>query len=506
MTKTKTALIIGAGPAGLTAAYELLEKTDIIPVIIETTSDIGGISKTVNYKGNRIDIGGHRFFSKSDTVMEWWQKILAIEDQKENNPDKKDNVFLLRNRLSRILFLRKFYDYPITLSLDTIKKLGFLRIFKIGVSYFWSVLFKRKPEKSLEDFFINRFGKELYNTFFKSYTEKVWGVPCSEISPSWGGQRVKGLSVTKTLLHAVKSIFKKSTDGIEQKDVETSLIAKFLYPKYGPGHLWTVVAETIESKGGKIMFLHNAEKIEWQGNKVTGCVVKNMTTGEFQTIECDYLFSTMPVKELIAAMGNNVPAEVRKVSEGLIYRDFITVGVLLNKVIVKDSKNEGDLKDNWIYIQERDVKVGRIQIFNNWSPYMVADSSKTWIGMEFFCFEGDEMWNMSEKDFTQFAIDELEKINFAQKSDVVDTVVIKMKKTYPCYFGTYDDFDKIIHFAEGVENLFMVGRNGMHKYNNQDHSMLTAITAVQNIINNNTSKENLWAINLEEEYHEEKKN
>jgi protoporphyrinogen oxidase len=503
--KGKTAVIIGGGPAGLTAAYELLTKTDIVPVVLEATSDLGGISKTVNYKGNRMDIGGHRFFSKSDVVMNWWLSVFPVVDTTVDPfaEVKDDKVLLIRNRLSRILFLRKFFDYPISLTLKTIRNLGLWRIIKIGFSYCWSVMFKRKPEKSLEDFFINRFGVELYKTFFKSYTEKVWGVPCSQISPEWGGQRIKGLSVTKTLLHAFKSIFVKSAD-IQQKNIETSLISRFLYPKYGPGQLWSEVAEKIVAKGGKIIMQHEVVGIDIQDGKIKACTARNHSDESLATFECDYLFSTMPVSDLIKSMGNSVPSEIQRVASGLMYRDFITVGVLLDKVAIRDKGSDNNLKDNWIYIQERDVKVGRIQIFNNWSPYMVADPSKVWIGMEYFCFEGDELWNMTEQQFSDFAISELQKINFANKSDVIDSVVIKVPKTYPCYFGSYDEFDKVIAYVNQFENLFLVGRNGMHKYNNQDHSMLTAIVAVENIINNDTRKDNLWKINLEDDYHEEK--
>ncbi|HEY4787788.1 MAG TPA: NAD(P)-binding protein, partial [Bacteroidales bacterium] len=355
-------IIIGAGPAGLTAAYELLTKTDLVPIIFEKTSEIGGISKTVNYKGNRIDIGGHRFFSKSTIVMEWWGKFFPYEDKSkdESNPEKSHNVLLIRNRLSRILYLRKFFDYPITLSKNTLVNLGFARVIKIMLSYLRSVLFKQKPEKTLEDFLINRFGKELYNTFFKSYTEKVWGVPCNNISKEWGTQRIKGLSVTKTLVHAVKNIISKNKS-VDQKEVETSLIAQFLYPKYGPGQFWEFIASEIEKMGGKIYMNHEFVEFEKSGNQIVTCMARNTINNELIKLSADYFFSTMPVSELMA--GLDAPQNVKEIAAGLVYRDFITVGLLL-----KDFKKENGktLKDNWIYIQEKDVNVGRIQLFNNW--------------------------------------------------------------------------------------------------------------------------------------------
>ncbi len=527
----KIALIIGAGPAGLTAAYELITKTDIKPIIIEQSNDFGGISKTVFYKGNRIDIGGHRFFSKSDVVMNWWQNILPIQGAKSKDdllkeiqyhkkntqikfsykgpdPEQTDKVMLIRTRLSRIFFLRRFFDYPVTLNIQTIINLGLVRIFKIGWTYLSVQVFPIKKIDSLEEFFVSRFGTELYKTFFKDYTEKVWGVSCSEIAADWGAQRIKELSISKALLHALKSIFKKRDFSIEQKDTETSLIEQFMYPKYGPGQMWETVAELIEEKGGFI--IKNAEVVGVQTveNKVTGLTYKNAKTNEISRLKGDYIFSTMPVKDLIHSMGSMVPENVKLISAGLQYRDFITVGLLLNKLKIKNETNFNTLNDlipdTWIYIQEKEVKVGRLQIFNNWSPYMVADIDKVWIGLEYFCNEGDELWIKPDNEFVQFAIDELCKIDIIERKDVLDSTILRVKKTYPAYFGTYSQFQEIRDFTDKFENLFLIGRNGMHKYNNQDHSMLTAITAVNNIIDGNTSKANIWDINTEEEYHEKK--
>lgn len=520
----KIAIIIGAGPAGLTAAYELLHETNLKPIVYEMTGDIGGISKTINYKGNRIDIGGHRFFSKSDKIMQWWQNILPLQGALSKDdiilgrdiplsknsgapdPEKTDQVMLIRRRLSRIFFLRKFFYYPISLSLDTFFHLGLTRILKILMSYIKIRLFPIKEEKSLEDFFINRFGKELYRIFFKDYTEKVWGVPCHEIKPEWGAQRIKGLSITKAMIDVVKSVISKDFN-IEQKNIETTLIKQFLYPKFGPGQMWEEVAKIIQSKGGELYLNKKVFGIRTRDNKVIGVDLKDEHTGSIATQTGDYFFSTMPVKDLIESF-DEVPQDVRLIAQGLIYRDFITVGVLLKKLKIR---NETKIKtinniipDNWIYIQERDVKLGRLQIFNNWSPYMIKDENTVWIGLEYFCNEGDELWSKSDENFAQFAIDELVKINIIEREDILDTVVIRVPKTYPAYFGSYEHFHIIRNFTDKFVNLFLIGRNGMHRYNNQDHSMLAAMQAVENIKTGNLSKENIWSINIKEEYHEQK--
>ena len=535
----KTAVIAGAGPAGLTAALELLRTTDVKPIIFEAEDVIGGISRTARYNGNRMDIGGHRFFSKSDTVMDWWQGILPLQGaaskddiaigrtvpltQGGPDPEKTDYVMLCRSRLSRILFLRKLFDYPVSLNGDTIRNLGLWRMFKIGMSYLKVQLLPARKEKSLEDFMINRFGVELYRTFFRDYTEKVWGVPCSKISPDWGGQRIKGLSITKTVIHALKQIFagkKKDTGAangsdIRQKDTETSLIGQFLYPKFGPGQLWETVAEKILELGGEIRM--NTKVVgmnrDESGKRVMSVFVDN---GRFtENVSCDYFLSTMPVKELVTAMDNAknpVPAEVKRVADGLVYRDFITVGLLLDKLEIKNPAKPGTpesklkfVADNWIYVQESDVKLGRIQIFNNWSPYLVADPEKVWIGLEYFATEGDEMWRMPDDEFIKFAIAELDKIDVAKPQSVRDSVVFHIKKAYPAYFGTYGEFNKIREYVDPVENMFLMGRNGMHKYNNMDHSMLSAMEVVKCIRENTTDKTALWNVNSEEDYHEGKK-
>jgi protoporphyrinogen oxidase len=517
----KTAILIGAGPAGLTAALEFLRRSDVHPIVLEASHEIGGISRTIRHNGNRIDIGGHRFFSKSDRVMNWWMDLMPPEASPDTHelrhqnkqrtlkttnqgptPETTDLVMLVRSRKSRIYFLRRFFDYPIKLTADTLRKLGLTRTLKIGTSYLLARLFPRKVEKSLEDFLINRFGRQLYLTFFKSYTEKVWGVPCRSISAEWGAQRIKGLSLTTAVLHFLKKIFaSRRDDAIQQKGTETSLIEKFLYPKYGPGQLWEHAAAQIRGMGGEILLGWRATRLFVEGNEITAVEAVN-DGGERRRFAADYVFSTMPVCELIDAMDTPIPSEVREVSDGLQYRDFITVGLLVDGLTLREADG-GPLQDNWIYIQEPDVLVGRLQIFNNWSPYMVADPSKTWIGLEYFCYQTDALWKMSDEDLKKFAIAEVEKIGVLRAGNVTDAHVVRVPKTYPAYFGTYDRFHIIREFLDHFENLYLVGRNGMHKYNNQDHSMLTAMTAVDNILTGVRGKENVWSINTEMEYHEE---
>jgi protoporphyrinogen oxidase len=526
----KKAIIVGAGPAGLTAAYELLKKTDIVPIILEKSGDIGGISKTIDYKGNRMDMGPHRFFSKSDRVMQWWLNIMPLQNdarqkvtinyqnksrdirQEDTETSSKDaeKVMLVIQRLTRIYFLRKFFAYPIQLSLDTLRTLGLIRTIKILFSFLWVRFFPRKPEKSLEDFIINKFGKQLYLLFFKDYTEKVWGVPCHEISAEWGAQRIKGVSLGKAISQALKTMRKTKRKGdIHQKETETSLIEQFLYPKKGPGALWEEVARQVQEMGGKIYLNQEVTKIRHKNKSIAMIETVNLQTGQTGAWEGDYFFSSMPVQELIADMEEPAPQNVQEVAGGLQYRDFINVGILLKQLSSPSGRNgvyeKLSLKDNWIYIQERDVKVGRLMIYNNWGEGMIRDPNTTWIGMEYFCNKTDSLWARSDEDIQKLAISELEKMELARTEDVLDATVRRMEKTYPAYFGTYDRFDEIKQYINQFGNLFLVGRNGMHKYNNADHSMLTAMVAVDNIISDVTSKENLWAINTEQEYHEEKK-
>lgn len=509
----KKVIIIGAGPAGLTAGYTLLkESNDYDVLILEESDAIGGISKTVNYKGNRMDIGGHRFFSKSQKVNDFWQEVMPLQGKDSYddkilkrkktlkkggpNPEKEDNVMLIRDRVSRIYYLNKFFDYPVSLKWSTIKNLGFIRTMQSGFSYLYSLIFKRR-EDSLENFYINRFGKKLYGMFFEGYTEKLWGRHPKEIDASWGAQRVKGISIMAVLKDALGKIFH-----VKNKKVETSLIEQYYYPKYGPGQLWERVAELFTLNGGKILKNHKVEKIEVKDNKIVS------VTCNGKKIKGDIFISSMPIKDLMEGM-NDVPKKVLKIASGLPYRDFVTVGLLVNKL---NLKNETDIKtlnniipDCWIYIQDTKVKLGRIQVFNNWSPYMVKKPLDTvWIGLEYFCTEGDDFWNLSEDECIKLAISELVKMGIVNSADVLDAHREKVKKAYPAYFDTYDEIDKVIEYLNKFDNLYCIGRNGQHRYNNMDHSMMTAFNAINCILKNEKDKSSIWNVNVEKEYHEEK--
>jgi protoporphyrinogen oxidase len=515
----KIAIIIGAGPAGLTAAIELQRHAGVKPILLEASSQVGGLSRTVRYNGNRMDIGGHRFFSKSDRVMQWWLELMPLEagegelryqgqsrevpsSNTSANPATDDLVMLVRQRKSRIYFLRRFFDYPIRLTPDTLRKMGPRRTLLAGLSYLRSACFPRREEKTLEDFLINRFGRELYETFFRSYTEKVWGVPCTEISAEWGAQRIKGLSLRAVVAHFLKKKLGSRKNDIAQKETQTSLIEKFLYPKLGPGQLWERAAEIVCGNGGEIHHGIQVDRINVENGRIQS-VEAHSADGQRCTFSGDYFFSTMPVQDLVRGFSVEVPAAVQKVSEGLIYRDFITVGLLANKLKLTEPDGT-QLKDNWIYIQESDVLVGRLQIFNNWSPWLVRDDQKVWIGLEYFCNDTDPIWKLSDKEMAELAVSEIAKIGILNPEDVEDFHVEHVPKTYPAYFGTYDRFDVIREYLDTFDNLFLIGRNGMHKYNNQDHSMLTAMAAVENIVNGVSTKNNIWAINTEMDYHEER--
>jgi len=500
----KTILIIGAGPAGLTAALEILRRTGMKPIILEASKDIGGISKTVRFNNNRMDIGGHRFFSKSDTVIDWWLEILPLEaapPQGEVAPHQNTDVMLVRKRISRILYNKNFFDYPITLSIKTLTNLGLIKIIKIGYSYVYSRIFIIKEEKNLEDFFINRFGNELYLIFFKSYTEKVWGKKCTEIGTDWGKQRIKGLSVSKTLIDAVTRVFRKKS--LRQKNTETSLIEYFMYPKYGPGHMWETVTKKIKELGGEIRMESEVEKIIKSRDKIESVEYINHQTGVREKVCADYFISTMPIDKVFTGMkyvdGNeSVPLNVVDIAKNLEYRNFITVGVLVSSDKLKK------VPDNWIYIHEPDVYVGRIQFFHNWSEFMIEDSNKNLLGLEYFCNQGDYLWNLSSENFKILATKELLQIGLIEnEQQILDFHVEKVEKAYPVYSGTFSEFNKVKEYLNSIENFYPIGRNGMHRYNNQDHSMLTAIASVDSILGN-YDKKDIWNINAEQEYHEKK--
>lgn len=513
----KKALIIGAGPAGLTAAYELLTKSKDIEVVVFEESDcFGGISKTVNYKGNRMDMGGHRFFSKIPEVNAWWDHMLPMQGHPtyddiilhrpmpmaEGGPDpeKEDRVMLTRHRVSRILFDTKFYDYPISLKPETFKNFGLLTTLKVGFSYLGS-MFHKLPEDNLENFYINCFGRKLYSMFFEYYTENLWGRHPSEIDASWGAQRTKGLSIMGILKDFFGKLFK-----VKNRKVNTSLIEEFKYPKLGPGQLWDVTAAEVEKLGGTIIKNAKVTRVHKNANNVLTSLTYEKD-GQELTMEGDYFISSMPVKDLVGGM-NDVTADAARIAAGLPYRDYMTLGVLVPKINLVNKTNirtvNNIVPDCWVYVQDRNVKLGRFQIYNNWSPYMIKDLEHTvWIGLEYFVNEGDEYWNMTEEEFAKIGVSEMIKLGLIDSPDVVlDVHMEKVKKAYPAYFDTYDEIDRLVDYLSSIENLYCVGRNGQHRYNNIDHSMVTSFEAVKNILTGSKDKKNIWSVNTEQEYHE----
>lgn len=504
------AVVIGAGPAGLTAAQTLIEegggKWEVS--VLEESGEIGGLSRTVVHGDCRIDIGGHRFFSKSPEVNAIWDRLMPRQGSPSRDdlalnrpcelslggpdPECEDRVMLSRRRVSRIYYLRHFFDYPLSLKPATIVAMGIGRTLLAGLSYLCSVLFKR-TERSLEDFYINRFGRRLYSMFFEDYTRKLWGVHPSEISPEWGAQRVKGLSLTRAILN----IFKLGPK-------ETSLIEKFVYPKRGPGQLWELLAEQLQERGVEVRLNAKVVRIDTAGDRVTGVILES---GE--RVCCDAVFSSMPIRDLVAGFPC-VPNDVAAVASGLVYRDFITVGLLVDRLQVRNETSWPTVRnivpDTWIYVQERDVRLGRIQIFNNWSPYMVGDKCESvWIGLEYFCTEGDALWAMSDEKFVDMAAGELRHIGvLATGTPIRDAVRIRVKKAYPAYFGTYAKFGVVRKWLDGFTNLYCIGRNGQHRYNNMDHSMMCGIEAARALING-CGHDRVWSVNTEESYLESSK-
>lgn len=519
---TRTALIAGAGPAGLTAALELLRRTDVRPIVIEADSQVGGISKTINYKGNRMDLGGHRFFSKSDWVMDWWQSILPVEAGTDPHSltyhgrshefvpagasTDPDNVMMVRPRLSRIYYRRKFFDYPLSLSRQTFSNLGPFYTAQIGLSYAWARIAPRRPQCTLADFLHNRFGDKLYRTFFKDYTEKVWGVPCEQISAEWGAQRIKGLSISRAVIHALRRPFQR--DGAGRKGVETSLIERFLYPKLGPGQMWEQVAQQVQKQGGEVFLRQRVVDTQHRAGRIEAVTIKDLVDGTVRRVPCDFMLSSMPIRDLAVQLRAN-DDEIGRIASALPYRDFMTAGLLVTRM--RPTRTAGALTangmpaDNWIYIQEPDVKLGRLQIFNNWSPALVSDPNTIWLGLEYFCNEGDGLWSMKDPAFLEFAAKELEKIGLIDRADVMDGTVVRVPKAYPAYFGEYQHIGRVRSWLDSFANLFPIGRNGMHCYNNQDHSMLAAKAAVDCVAQGSSDKSVLWAVNAEDEYHEIKK-
>ena len=518
----KKVVVIGAGPAGLTAGYKLLLANRRIQVVIlEESGTIGGISRTVVHNGNRMDIGGHRFFSKDPEVNAMWQELMPLQGKPSfddlilgrgvsvapggPDPEQTDRVMLRRNRVSRIYYRHHFLDYPIKMNLNTIFNLGLATTFEAGISYFWSVL-RKLPETSLENFYINRFGHKLYALFFEEYTEKIWGRHPREISASWGVQRVKGLSVVAVIRDIVSKCVPAGLR--KNKNVETSLIGEFYYPKYGPGQLWEATASEIGKMGGTVRLDHRVVQILTQDGRIREVVCE--TPAGRTSFEADYVISSMPVKDLVGSM-NGVPQEISEIAAGLPYRDFVTIGILVDKINLRNKTKLKTLNniipDCWIYVQDSGVKLGRIQVFNNWSPYMLRDPEHSlWIGLEYFCREGDESWIRTEEEWKVFAVSELVKMGILNSDEAVrDYHVEKVKKAYPAYFGSYERMDVLADYLDSFRNLYCIGRNGQHRYNNMDHSMVTAFEAVKHLLGGQSGdRKAIWNVNTEKEYYEEK--
>lgn len=519
-------LVVGAGPAGLAAARSLIDTTGARPVVIESEAQVGGISRTVRRGGNRMDLGGHRFFSKSSDVMNWWMSVLPLQgapakddlilgrcptlspDARAPDPEVEDSVMLTRSRCSRIYFRRKFFDYPVSAGLGTLRKLGAANSARIAFDYARARAAPRRPERTLEDFMVNRFGWSLYSTFFRDYTQKVWGVSPRELAPDWGAQRIRGLSVGSALGDALKSAIRLDRS-VAQADAQTSLIRQFLYPKFGPGQLWEEVARSAQSDGAQLRLRTRLVGLELQGTRVVSAEVET-ADGIRESIPVDAVISSAPIGDLVAAIkpADAVPADVRRIAEGLPYRDFIAVGLLLNDLAKKgrpgDSATPGLIKDNWLYVQEPEVALGRLQIFNNWSPYLVEDLGLVWVGLEYFCTRGDELWDRADEELIALGLREMAQIGLlSEDARALDGVVVRVAKAYPGYFGTYAEFDTVRGYLDGLDNLYTVGRNGMHRYNNMDHSVLSAWAAVDTLARGVSSRQAIWDVNVRADHHEQ---
>ncbi|HUL32201.1 MAG TPA: NAD(P)/FAD-dependent oxidoreductase [Thermodesulfobacteriota bacterium] len=467
-------VIIGAGPAGLTAAY-VLSKAGVRSIVLEKDQTVGGLARTVNYKGYYFDTGGHRFFTKVESVENIWKEVLG-ED------------LLQRNRLSRIYYNKKFFYYPLR-PLNALLGLGGWNSILILYSYLTAQLFPSKDEETFEDWVSNRFGKRLFKIFFKTYTEKVWGISCNDISAEWAAQRVKGLSLMTALKNA---IIKNRNEQRDKKKVIKTLIDEFDYPKLGPGMMWQALVDILQRTGSQVWLGSEVEGIRWSRNKVEALEVKR--NGQTEFLYGSDFISSMPIREALQRFKPAVPKDVLDAANDLKYRDFLTVALIIRKPML--------FPDTWIYIHDPNVKVGRIQNFKNWSPFMVPDPNNTCLGLEYFCYEGDELWNLPDDELREVGKRELEILGLANKNDVQEGTVVRMPKAYPIYDLTYrKSLEVVRQFLKPLDNLQMVGRNGMHKYNNQDHSMLTAMLSAENILGAN---HDLWTINVEQEYHEEK--
>jgi protoporphyrinogen oxidase len=467
-SKIQTVIVIGGGPAGLTAAYELV-KAGIKPIVLEMGGRVGGIARTEVFQGYRMDIGGHRFFTKVPEVEAFWYEVLGAD-------------FLTRPRLSRIYYNRKFILYPLRFG-DALSKLGVWQSFLVLLSYLRSKISPYRHENTFEEWVSNRFGRRLFRIFFKTYTEKVWGIPCDQLSAQWAAQRIQNLSLPRAVLGALFGA--RSARNVK------SLIEQFHYPRLGPGMLWERTQQLIEQRGGEVRLATEVVKVLQRDGRASGVVARSQ--GRDEVIEADAIISSMPISELVVRLDPPAPADVREGAAQLTYRDYFTVGLIVNRADL--------FPDNWIYIHAPEVKVGRVQNFKNWSPEMVPDQSKTFLGLEYFCNEGDELWNMSDEALIKLGSQELETMGLARAADVEGGTVIRQLKTYPVYTGEYKEYlERIRGFLDSIPNLQTVGRNGLHMYNNQDHSMLTAMLAVKNLLG---ERHDVWSVNVERAYHEE---
>jgi protoporphyrinogen oxidase len=472
-------IIIGAGPAGLSAAYELAKNDKKVLVLEENINEVGGLCRKVEYDNFIIDIGGHRFFSKNREIENMWTEIMGEE-------------ILIRKRFSRIFYNKKFYDYPLDMA-NVIKNLGFFTSFACFLDFLYIKLFPIKNELSFEDWVINHFGKRLYNMFFKTYTEKAWGVKCGELNADFAAQRIRYPSLLNAALNSIKSL--RSGDKKKLK----ILMEGFYYPKLGPGQIWERLKELIIQCGGNVLMGRKVIEIKNQNGRVIEVSTSN-GAGFIETFSADHFISSMPLRSFINSMRPEVPETINNLAKNLNYRDFITVFLIVNSTDL--------FPDNWIYIHDPSVKLGRIQNYKNWSPYLVPNKFQTSLGLEYFCFEGDSMWTMQDSDLIKFGIDELEKINLAKKEDIVGGCVIRVTKAYPIYSRNYrEQMAAIKNFLKkNYSNLQIIGRNGMHKYINMDHAMMTGILAAKNIIAGNYDKYDIWEVNEDAKYLEERIN
>jgi protoporphyrinogen oxidase len=475
--RLRKAVVVGAGPAGLTAAYELVKAGQAVLVLESDTEYVGGISRTVNYQGYRFDIGGHRFFSKSREVEELWTEILGAD-------------MLQRPRSSKIYYGGKFYSYPLK-PFEALAKLGVSESCLCLLSFLAARVHPTRNPKSFEDWVVNQFGRRLFRIFFKTYTEKVWGMSCKDISADWAAQRIKGLSLGS----AIKNGLLPKREPTERADVVKTLIDTFRYPRLGPGMMWETCARKVRSLGGEVLLGRSVVACRFDARTRSWAVTARTASGGVEECCAEHLISSMPMKQLIAQVEPRLPSPALRAAESLRYRDFVTVGLIL--------RERNRFRDNWIYIHDPDVKVGRVQNYKSWSPAMVPDPDFCCYGLEYFCFEGDGLWSARDEDFITLAKKELEQMRLAASADVVDGCVIRQPKAYPVYDDEYRQNVEVIRqtLREHCPNLHLVGRNGMHKYNNQDHAMMTAMLTVRNILACH-QKYDIWAVNDDGEYHE----